>query len=539
MEGSTILFFDTTLRDGEQAPGYGMNRAEKLRLALQLETLGVDIIEAGFPIASEGDFESVREIAATLKHTVVAGLARAVKADIDSAAEAVRAASRPRIHTFLATSDIHLKYKLRMSRDDCLEQTRRMVAYARGKCEDVEFSAEDASRTDPDFLCRVVEAAVAAGATTVNIPDTVGYATPDEFRALVESVLTRVPGMDGVVLSVHCHDDLGMAVANTLAGVGAGARQVECTVCGIGERAGNAALEEVAMALATRRAHFNGATHNIRTTEITKTARLLSDITGVKVPPSKAVVGRNAFAHEAGIHQHGVLANALTYEIMTPASVGLQEAELVLGRHSGRHAFERRLAELGFKLPPKRLDGLFAEFKNVADRKKTVTDRDLIAIVGSTAAAGESATWRLSSFVVNSGNAITSTACVELLNAATGKTAREVAMATGPIYAAIKAVEKIIRHPFSLEDYQLSAVTEHRDALGEVRVVVADESGMYRGRGVSTDIIEASILACLSGINAMLESGGTALGTGAASNAQRTFENDMLAPHSGDAVAGN
>ncbi len=539
MDDSTVKFFDTTLRDGEQAPGYGMNRAEKLRMALQLEALGVDVIEAGFPIASKGDFESVREIAATLKETVVAGLSRALRADIDAAAEAVRSAARPRIHTFLATSDLHLKYKLRMTRAQCLAQTKKMVAYARNKCDDIEFSAEDASRTDPDFLCRVVEAAIAAGATTINIPDTVGYTTPEEFYELIALVRAKVPNIDKATLSVHCHDDLGLAVANTLAGIRAGARQAECTVCGIGERAGNAALEEIVMALATRQAHFGGLSHNIRTTEITKTSRLLSDITGVKIAPSKAIVGQNAFAHESGIHQHGVMANSLTYEIMTPASVGLQETELILGKHSGRHAFEKRLAEIGYKLSQERLDELFAEFKNVADRKKTVTDRDLIALAGSTAASGGTTTWRLSSFVVNSGNNMISTACVELLNAATGKTTREVAMGTGPIYAAIKAVEKLIRHPFSLEDYQLSAVTEHRDALGEVRVVIADDSGKYRGRGVSTDIIEASILACLSGINAMLESGGAALGTGAASSAQRTFENDMLAPHSGDAVAGN
>ena len=539
MDDRTVKFFDTTLRDGEQAPGYGMNRAEKLRVAHQLEALGVDVIEAGFPIASKGDFDSVREIASALKETVVAGLSRALQADIDAAAEALRGAARPRIHTFLATSDLHLKYKLRMTRAQCLAQTRKMVAYARNKCDDIEFSAEDASRTDPDFLCRVIEAAIAAGATTVNIPDTVGYTTPEEFHELIAHLRAKVPNIDKAVIAVHCHDDLGLAVANTLAGIRAGARQAECTVCGIGERAGNAALEEIVMALTTRQAHFDGLSHNIKTTEITKTARLLSDITGVKIAPSKAIVGQNAFAHESGIHQHGVMANSLTYEIMTPASVGLQETELILGKHSGRHAFEKRLAEIGYKLSPERLDELFAEFKNVADRKKTVTDRDLIALAGSTAASGGTTTWRLSSFVVNSGNNMISTAFVELLNAATGKTVREVAMATGPIYAAIKAVEKIIHHPFSLEEYQLSAVTEHRDALGEVRVVIADDSGKYRGRGVSTDIIEASILACLSGINAMLESGGAALGTGAASSAQRTFENDMLAPHSGDAVAGN
>ena len=526
-----VRFFDTTLRDGEQAPGYGMNHKEKLRMALQLEALGVDIIEAGFPVASPDDFASVREIARTLRETSVTGLARALPADIDSAAEAVRDSVRPRVHTFIATSDLHLQYKLKISREQCLEQIRYMVAYARKACPDVEFSAEDATRTDPDFLCKAVETAIRAGATTVNIPDTVGYTTPEEFFRTLSGLFERVPNIGDAVIAVHCHDDLGLAVANTLAGLRAGARQAECCICGIGERAGNAALEEIVMGLRTRRAYYGGLTDHIRTEQLVKTARTLADITGVKLPPNKAIVGANAFAHESGIHQHGMLANEQTYEIMTPASVGAHETAIVLGKHSGRHAVATRLQELGYNFPPERVDELFTLFKNLADRKKEVEDRDLIALIANTAATpATDDQWTLESFVVNSGNTMTTTACVTLRRGK--KRVQEVAIATGPVYAAIRAVEKIVRHPFSLEDYQLQAVTEHRDAQGEARVKISDETGVYRGRGVSTDVIEASILACLAGVNNMLAADGRALGTGAACHAQHSFDNDLLRHHS-------
>jgi 2-isopropylmalate synthase len=523
-----VRFFDTTLRDGEQAPGYSMTLEEKIRMAVQMETLGVDVMEAGFAIASPGDFESVKQIANTIKNATVASLSRALVKDIDAAAEAIKGAVNPRIHTFLATSDLHLEYKLKMSREDALERVKKMVAYARNLCAEVEFSAEDASRSDIDYLCKVVETAIASGASIINLPDTVGYSTPTELYNMIHQIHTRVPNMDKAILSVHCHDDLGLAVANSLAGVLAGARQVECTICGIGERAGNAALEELVMGLRTRH-DFYGMEYGIKTEEIAKTARLLSSITGVKISPSKAIVGANAFAHESGIHQHGVMANAETYEIMTPESVGVKKTELVLGKHSGQHAFASRVASLGYTLTDERIAELFAEFKKLADRKKTISDRDLRALVEVSApdTVEPDKQYRLESFVVNSGNNIHSTANVVLSRGK--KTYEEVALGTGPVFACIRAVEKIIRHPFSLDDYQIQAVTEHRDALGEVHVKISDETGTYRGRGVSTDIIEGSILACLSAVNKMLDEHQSGMGTSCASCVQKTFENDMLA----------
>lgn len=528
MKDSRVRFFDTTLRDGEQAPGYSMTLEEKLRMAKQLERLGVDVIEAGFAAASPGDFESVRQIAGAVDGCTVCSLSRALRKDIDASAEALAGAAHPRIHTFLATSDLHLKCKLRMTRERALEQVREMVAYARGRCAEVEFSAEDATRTDPDFLCTVIEAAIANGATVVNLPDTVGYATPREISKMVADVRRRVPNIDRAVLSMHVHDDLGLAVANSLAGVLAGARQVECTVCGIGERAGNAALEEIVMGLRTRGDYY-GLSHGIRTEEIGRTARLLSSITGVKIFPSKAIVGANAFAHESGIHQHGVLNDAKTYEIMTPESVGVKKTELVLGKHSGRHAFEERLKTLGYALPEDRVEELFAQFKRLADRKKRISDRDIVALAEAVAstASDPAKQYTLESFVVNSGNRMSSTADVTLKRG--GKTYQEVALGTGPVYASIRAVEKIIRHPFSLDDYTIQAVTEHRDALGEVSVKISDATGTYRGRGVSTDIIEGSILACLAAVNRMLDESQRGIGTGAASVAQHSFDHDLLA----------
>ena len=501
----TIQIFDTTLRDGEQAPGYAMNLDEKVRMALQLETLGADAMEAGFAVASPGDFASVKAIAEAVKSSTVCSLSRATAKDIEAAAAALKGAARPRIHTFIATSDLHLKYKLRISRADCLKQIRRAVAHARNLCGDVEFSAEDASRTDADFLCKAFETAIAAGATVINVPDTVGYSTPDEFGALIAMLMNRVKGIEGVTVSTHCHDDLGLAVANSLAGVRAGARQVECTICGIGERAGNSALEEVVMGLRTRHDAYGNLATRIRTEEIARTAHLLSTITGVRIAPGKAIVGKNAFAHESGIHQHGILSKAETYEIMTPESVGMKQTELVLGKHSGLHALEARLKDLGYDLDGGRATEVFAAFKALADRKKQITDRDLVALAESRVAARSAGAkeWRLDSFVVNSGNHMSATAQITLVRG--NRRVQDAAIGSGPIYAAFRAVEKIIRHRFVLEDYRIEAVTERRDALGEVLVKISDSNGTYRGRGVSTDVIEGSILALLVAVNRMME----------------------------------
>ena len=496
-----IAIFDTTLRDGEQAPGYSMNLEEKLRFARQLEALGVDVIEAGFAIASPGDFAAVQAIASAVKKSTVASLSRALKKDIDSAWDAVKAAVHPRIHTFIATSDLHLEYKLKMSRQQAYDQAVAMVSHARNLCPDVEFSAEDAARTDRDYLCRVVEGVIAAGATVVNIPDTVGYSMPQEFGDLIAYLMNNVPNIDKTILSVHCHNDLGLAVANSLAGLKAGARQAECTVCGIGERAGNAAVEELVMAIRTRKDLYDYS-YNLKTEELYKTSRLLSSITGVTIAPNKAVVGANAFAHESGIHQHGMMANARTYEIMTPESIGLKKTTMVLGKHSGQHAFVKRMEELGYSLNPDMATKLFSDFKNVADKKKEITDRDLIALMESGTHAAPKI-YELDTFVVNSGNNMTATACVTLRR--DGKKMQAVEMATGPVYACFKAVERIIKHSYVLEDYQLRAVTEHRDALGEVLVKISDNHGVYRGRGVSTDVIEASMQSLLAAVNRMIE----------------------------------
>ena len=521
-----VRIFDTTLRDGEQAPGYSMNIEEKIRMARQLEALGVDVLEAGFAIASPGDFASVKAISEAVSAVTVASLSRALVKDIDAAYEAVKGAKRPRIHTFLATSDLHLEYKLKMTREQALRRAVDAVKYARNYCDDVEFSLEDASRTDRDYMCRVAEAVIAAGATTVNLPDTVGYATPAEIAAMVTNVMTRVPNIDKAVVSMHCHDDLGLAVANSLAGVAAGARQVEGCICGIGERAGNAAIEEVVMNLRTRHDVY-GIGYNIHTEEIAKTAQLLQTITGVKIAPNKAVVGANAFAHESGIHQHGVMANAKTYEIMTPESVGLKKTALVLGKHSGQHAFAQRLVELGYTLEKPVEDRLFADFKVLADRKKTIEDRDIVALVEAVVGhARRASDWTLVNYVVSSGNRMYSTACVTL--AREGTEATETAYGTGPVFASIRAIEKIVAHPFKLLDYRIQAVTESRDALGEVDVKIADDAGTYRGKGVSTDVIESSILATLDAVNSMLVGQRERLGAGAAAIAQQTYEADML-----------
>jgi 2-isopropylmalate synthase len=385
-----ITIFDTTLRDGEQSPGCSMNQSEKLRLAYQLERLGVDVIEAGFPIASDGDFAAVKAIAGAVRRPIIAGLARACRADIQRAWDALEHAARPRIHVFLATSDIHLKYKLRISREECLAQARDAVAFAKSLCDDIEFSPEDATRTDPDFLCQVLQAVVDAGATTLNIPDTVGYTVPAEFGELIATIRRRVKGIENVTISTHCHNDLGLAVANSMAGVAAGARQVECTINGIGERAGNAALEEIVMAMRVRRDSYPFETA-VAAEQLFATSQMLSEITGVPVQPNKAITGRNAFAHEAGIHQDGVLKNPLTYEIMTPQSVGVPDSTLVLGKHSGRHALAMRCEQLGHQFERRDLDDLYRRFVSLADNIKHVEDHHLLQLIreNETAAASD------------------------------------------------------------------------------------------------------------------------------------------------------
>ncbi|HEY6767123.1 MAG TPA: 2-isopropylmalate synthase [Candidatus Sulfotelmatobacter sp.] len=383
MERARITVFDTTLRDGEQSPGCSMNHQEKLRLAHQLDRLGVDVIEAGFPISSEGDFEAARAIAAVIRRPIIAGLARACRPDIERAWEALKDAERPRIHVFLATSDIHLQYKLRMTRDQCMAHARDSVRYARSLCNDVEFSPEDATRTDPEFLCKVLEAVVEAGATTVNIPDTVGYSMPSEFGGLIQTILAKVKGIEKVTISAHCHNDLGLAVANALAAVEAGARQVECTINGIGERAGNASLEEIVMAMRVRPDRYPFDT-GIAAEQLFSASQMLSDITGVPVQPNKAITGRNAFAHEAGIHQDGVLKNPLTYEIMTPNSVGVPDSKLVLGKHSGRHALSIRCEQLGYQFDRRALDDIYRRFVRLADKIKHVEDHHLLELIRET-----------------------------------------------------------------------------------------------------------------------------------------------------------
>jgi len=494
---TTIKIFDTTLRDGEQSPGCSMNLQEKIEVARQLEKLGVDVIEAGFAIASPGDFQSVKTVAETVKNATVASLSRALKKDIDRAYEAVKGAVSPRIHTFIATSPIHMEYKLKMKPDDVLAQAADMVKYAKSLCADVEFSAEDASRSEPVFLYRVFEAVIKAGATCINVPDTVGYSLPDEFGALIKGVKENVRGIEKVDLSVHCHNDLGLAVANSLAAVQAGATQAECTINGIGERAGNAALEEIIMAIATRQDFF-GYTTNINTKQIYNSSRLISAITGVPVQPNKAVVGKNAFAHEAGIHQHGVLANKKTYEIMTPESIGLPENAIVLGKHSGKHAFAERLKELGYVIDEQRLSESFDRFKELADRKKEVSDLDLRALV-ELEQFEVPVDYEFDTFVINSGNKMTSTAVVKMIH--DGQPIEEAATGDGPVDASFNAIERCIGESFVLEDYIVRSVTGGKDAQGEVVVKLSKDGKNVKGRGLSTDVVEASVKAYIDAIN--------------------------------------
>jgi len=493
-----IRIFDTTLRDGEQAPGCSMVLSEKLEVARQLEKLGIDVVEAGFAAASPGDFEAVKQIALTLKDTAVTSLCRASAKDIDRAWEAIAAGASPMLHIVLATSPIHMKNKLRMTEEEVLSRIADSVAYAKGYVNEVEFSAEDAFRSERAFLIRAVETAVAAGATVVNLPDTVGYAVPEEAAALFRQVKEEARGADRVLLSAHFHDDLGLAVANSLTAVAAGAGQVECTLNGIGERAGNAALEEIVMALVTRQPYFDAFT-GVNTRHLYRSSRLIQTITGIQMPANKAIVGANAFAHEAGIHQHGMLADPATYEIMTPESIGVSRGKLVLGKHSGRHAFEEHLEYLGYYLPPERMDKAFEKFKQLADRKKYILDRDLEAIIGVSDKELSPGSYQLINFVINSGNTISATAKIRLSQ--DGVQNEEVSLGEGPVDASFKAINKLVGRDITLDDYGLHSVTEGEDALGEAVVKLSLDGKQATGRGLSTDVIEASIRAYLNGVN--------------------------------------
>lgn len=527
--GATVVVFDTTLRDGEQSPGATLNTQEKLDIAQQLARLGVDIMEAGFPAASPGDLDAVKQIANTVGRMprpnkdgqrvappIVAGLARANKNDIDKAWEAVQGAVRPRIHTFLATSDIHMEHKLRMSRDDVLETVGDMVQYASSLCQDVEFSPEDAGRSDPEFLVKVLEVAIKAGATTLNIPDTVGYTTPEEYGGLIKHLRENVPGGKDVIFSLHCHNDLGLATANTLAGLKAGARQIEVTVNGIGERAGNTSLEETVLALHTRKQVY-GLETNIVTTEIHRASDMVSRYTGIVIQPNKAIVGANAFAHEAGIHQDGMLKHKRTYEIMDASTIGLNQSTLVLGKHSGRHALQRKLEEMGYRLNDEELKEVFRRFKELADKKKMISDADLEALVGDEIYQPME-TWELLNIQVQCGNQVIPTAVVTLRNNKSGEVVTDAGFGAGPVDAIYQGINRVVKVENTLVEYLVQAVTEGMDANGDVtiRIEVPHSRGysetaqgrprrrLFSGRGVDTDILVASARAYMQALNKML-----------------------------------
>src|SRR5215217_4752220 len=489
MEPDRVVIFDTTLRDGEQSPGISLNTTEKLEIAHQLARLGVDVIEAGFPISSPGDFEAVQAIAREVHGPVIAGLARAQAPDIERAAEAVRDSDRPRIHTFISTSDIHIEHQLQSTREDVKGQARAAVAHARSFVSDVEFSPMDATRADPEFTAAVLQIALDEGATTINIPDTVGYATPQEYAGFLGRLYELVPGLHGVVLSVHCHDDLGLAVANSLAGVQAGARQVECAINGIGERAGNASLEEIVMLLATRSADLGFAT-GVNTREIARTSRMVSRLTGYPVQPNKAIVGRNAFAHESGIHQDGVLKDRSTYEIMDATTIGLEGNDLVLGKHSGRHALRSALQELGFEVDGQALNTAFKRFKELADKKKQVSALDLEALVTDELRAELSA-YSLSWFDVDVSNRRPPHARVAVLTPEGEEVVGDFT-GDGPVDAIFRAINAATRREARLREFRIDAVTGGQDALGEASVVLELAGQSAAGQGVSTDIIEAA-----------------------------------------------
>lgn len=498
-QNRTIKIFDTTLRDGEQSPGASMNLAEKLEVAQALSDLGIDIMEAGFPIASPGDFEAVREIATSIRGPIICGLARCNDGDIDRAWEALQVAHHARIHVFLATSAIHREFKLRMTQDEIIERAVKGVQRAVSYCDDVEFSAEDAARTEIDFLCRVVEAAIKAGATTINVPDTVGYTTPKEMYLRIEALLNRVPNIDKAVLSCHCHDDLGMAVANSLAAVQAGAGQIECTINGIGERAGNCSLEEVVMAMKTRQDLYHTQTR-IVTERLVPVSRLLCKITGLEVQRNKAIVGRNAFAHEAGIHQDGMLKDRSTYEIMRPEDVGFAKTDLVLGKHSGRAALADRARELGYTLSGAQLQSVFEQFKALADKKKEIYDGDIVSLIQQQISGPSQLVWSLAAYSVTSGSG--KRPAVELTLRHGDKEYTEVVeQGDGPIDAAFWAVEKITGIKVVCKDFRVRSATIGRDALGEVTLEVEHEGQQYRGMATSTDTVESTILAMLNAVN--------------------------------------
>jgi len=493
-----LIIFDTTLRDGEQAPGASLNKKEKLEIAEALLDMGVDVIEAGFPIASEGDFDSVKQIAKLIKGAEVCGLARCIKSDIDAAYNAVKYAKKPRIHIFLATSKIHMQYKLKKAEEEIIRLAVQNVSYARKLCKNVEFSPEDATRSDRDFLYRVIQAVINAGASTVNIPDTVGYTEPQEYGSLINGITENVPNIDKVVISVHCHNDLGLAVANSLSAIKNGARQVECTINGIGERAGNASLEEIVMNVKTRADMYCGVYTDIKTKQIYKTSRLVSKLTGFTVAPNKAIVGNNAFRHESGIHQDGVLKERSTYEIIKPEDVGFTGRGIVLGKHSGRHALDSKLKELGFHLTPAQLDNISVRFKQLADKKKIIFDDDLISLLEDDIGL-EKPVWKLKGFEINSGTSIVPCAAVRLSYKSKEFSARS--SGDGPVDACFKAIDKASGVKGSLQDYRIEAVTHGKDALGEVSLKLKAKGRVVTARGSSTDIIEASVIAYINALN--------------------------------------
>ena len=500
MEQNRVYFFDTTLRDGEQTPGVSLQTPEKIEIAKGLVRLGIDVIEAGFPAASPGDFEAVQTIAREVKGTTICGLARANEKDVQKVADALKDAERSRLHVFIATSEIHMKYKLKMTRKEVLDRVKSILEFAKGKFDEIEFSGEDAARSDLDFLCEVFGVAIAGGATIINVPDTVGYMNPNEFGDKIRYIKEHTPGIENAIISVHCHDDLGLANANTLAAIKAGARQVEGTINGLGERAGNVAIEEVVMALKTRHDYFDDLQVNIDTKQFTKVSKLVSRLTGVVVPPNKPIVGSNAFAHESGIHQHGMMSNPETYEIMTPESVGAEKTDLVLGKHSGRHAFADHLTKLGFQsFTEEKINDLFGKFKELADRKKQVYDDDIVALVVDN--LHHKKAFELVAQYYKLGEKGYAYADVRLMTPEGEKA--DAAVGDGPVDASLKAVERVVGLPISLKDYQIRAITAGKDALGEATLKVEYNGRLYHGRGISTDIVKSSVNAYINAVNSV------------------------------------
>ena len=500
MEQNRVYFFDTTLRDGEQTPGVSLQTPEKIEIAKGLVRLGIDVIEAGFPAASPGDFEAVQTIAREVKGATICALARANEKDVQKAIDALKDAERSRLHVFIAISELHMEYKLKMTRQEVLDKVKSVLAYAKGKVDEIEFSGEDAARSDLDFACQVFGVAIAGGATIINVPDTVGYMNPNEFGDKIRYIKEHTPGIENAIISVHCHDDLGLANANTLAAIKAGARQVEGTINGLGERAGNVAIEEVVMALKTRHDYFGDLQVNIDTKQFTKVSKLVSRLTGVVVPPNKPIVGSNAFAHESGIHQHGMMSNPETYEIMTPESVGAEKTDLVLGKHSGRHAFADHLAKLGFQsFAEEKINDLFAKFKELADRKKQVYDDDIVALVVDN--LHHKKAFELVAQYYKLGEKGYAYADVRLMTP-DGERA-DAAVGDGPVDASLKAVERVVGLPISLKDYQIRAITAGKDALGEATLKVEYNGRLYHGRGISTDIVKSSVNAYINAVNSV------------------------------------